>query len=52
MLSLGFMSIMGMNTMAALPGWLPWCTYRIVPDHAGLGDPNMMDAFHRTSRFS
>ena len=51
-LSSGFMTIMGMNMMAALPRWLPWCTNCIIPDYAGLGDPNMMDTFHRTSRFS
>ena len=51
-LSLGFMSIIGKNMTDALPGWSPWCTNCIIPDHAGLGDPKMIDVFHRTSRFS
>ncbi len=45
--SLEFISIMGRHITDAFPGWSPY-TNCIIPDQAGLDDPNNMDVFHNT----
>ena len=48
-LSLGFMSIIGRNCTDDLPGWLPCCIICIAPDHDGLEELTINEAFHRMS---
>ncbi|XP_069134255.1 uncharacterized protein [Argopecten irradians] len=43
------MSIIGRNWTFDFPGWLPWCTICIMPDHAGRVEQASKEDFQRVS---